>query len=116
MTDAEINFAIAGHLGWKYHPCPPGGAIVNQWQHPSGNYVLCAPKFAGNLNDMHEAEKFFEDKPIDTKSLYWDHLALITMPDPFPGDDTFLRDYAMLRATARQRAQAFLRTLNLWKD
>lgn len=129
MKPEEQRIAIAEACGWKHHKGeePTYGGTFKQagWMSPANRFNRSdwtsktangLPDYLNDLNAMHEAEKLFDDKSIDTKSLYWDYLALIAMPEPFPGDDTFLRDYVMIRATAAQRAEAFLRTIGKWKD
>lgn len=117
MTDQEINIAIAECCGWTTPPYDCTKLPKHKWQNKNDGccYDDC-PNYTSDLNAMHEAEKVFDDQPVDTKSMYWDYLCLCAMPEPFPGDDTFLRDYVMIRSTARQRAEAFLRTLGKWKE
>jgi hypothetical protein len=61
------------------------------------------PDFSGDLNEMHEAEKVLTGKQ---QGYYWDHLQYIITDDGFE----------QLHATARQRAEAFLRTLGKWEE
>lgn len=66
------------------------------------------PDYPSDLNAMHEAEKEFwnEDKG-DSSSLVGNYLAHLTkMKNGVP--------WLVFHATAAQRAEAFLRTLNLW--
>ena len=58
------------------------------------------PDYLNDLNAMHEAEKALVEHP----GLYWFALAKVVGGS--------LKDVAC--ATASQRAEAFLRTLNLW--
>ena len=62
-----------------------------------------APDYPHDLNAMHEAEKTLT--PTQWHQ-YNAHLARITMHD---------RLFAMVSATAAQRAQAFLRTVGKWE-
>ena len=55
--------------------------------------------YSADLNAMHEAEKVLTSMQQDE---YWDHLI----------DEKV----AYLFATARQRAEAFLRTLGKWEE
>jgi hypothetical protein len=110
MTELEQNKAIAEAVNWK--PTTDGGIC---WD-ANGQPIVSYPQYTRDLNAMAEAEKYFDDKIVDIQSMYWDYLALVTLPDPFPGDDTFLRDFKLIRATAAQRAEAFLRTLGKWKE
>jgi hypothetical protein len=93
MTDQEINAAIA-------EACD----IVAQekwgpiYKTPHGWVVEC-PQFATDLNAMHEAEKYLPIKKILT---YFKKLEKST-------------DYWFM-ATARQRAEAFLKTLGKWEE
>ena len=77
--------------------------------YPIGTYPIhladCLPDYLNDLNAMHEAEKILTD---DQHITYRNILANVI------GDVTFFcRKYTS--ATAAQRAEAFLRTLNLWK-
>ena len=101
MTDEQINAAIAEACG-----------IVAQenwgpvYKTPDGWVVDC-PQFATDLNAMHEAEKVLAPKNWDRFSERWwnyyHHL--------LDGDV-----HKTIHATARQRAEAFLRTLGKWEE
>ena len=93
MTDQQINQAIAEACGIvgkdQYGPL---------YQTQEGWVVDC-PKFATCLNAMHEAEKSL---PIKKILIYFKKLE--------KGSSFWFR------ATARQRAEAFLRTLGKWEE
>lgn len=119
----EQRVAIARACGWTMIEDHSEGLMMPPWTYPVGyppvNAIVgkkeALPEYDRDLNAMHEAEKVFDNATIDIKSLYWDYLCLcVDMPKDW--EDSFLRDYAMIRATAAQRAEAFLRTLNLWKE
>jgi hypothetical protein len=103
MKPEEINRAIAEVCGVHYHR--PTEEEIKR-----GSYYQYEPDYCGNLNTMHEAEKFLN--PGDRFSRwcdYWDHLRAITCGS---FDSDISADCrAMLHATARQRAEAFLRTV-----
>ena len=61
----------------------------------------CAKNYCKCLNAMHEAEKVLGN------ILMYDYASQISRRHDY-GD--------LLTATARQRAEAFLRTLNKWED
>ena len=86
MNDAQINSAIAVHLG----------------------VTRGVPDFTGDLNEMHEAENMliegFEDEP-ESSELWSDYQTNLIIACPA---------YLSYHATARQRAEAFLRTLGKW--
>jgi hypothetical protein len=65
---------------------------------PQGWVVDC-PQFATDLNAMHDAEKML------TSAQLLDYVALL-----------FDSTYEATLATARQRAEAFLRTLGKWEE
>lgn len=100
MTDKQINAAIAKGCGWKhvrsYYWKNPNGLSMFEWD---------IFDYCNDLNAMHEAEKILTDEQC-----------------------VFVRDYLRERlenypasryiwhATARQRAEAFLRTLGKWEE
>ena len=95
MTDQQINQAIAEACGIvgkdQYGPL---------YQTEEGWVVDC-PQFCTDLNAMHEAEKHLFDARKDNSYGY--ELAV--------GDCA-----TMWHATARERAEAFLRTLGKWEE
>lgn len=111
MSDDEIRIAIAEHCGWMV---VHGGKYV----HPKGE------RFRGlvvdpleDLNAMHEAEAIFDSAPADTQSLYYDHLSLVCgWKSKTPDEARWESTWNTVRATARQRAEAFLRTVGKWKE
>lgn len=120
MTDTEINIAIAEVRGFTHIELGPYDG------HPFGiepgetkpfTKVRC-PNYCSDLNAMNEAEKYFDDKPSDVRSLWLDNLA-ICLPWPETKNAAELRfevSYLQARSNARQRAEAFLRTIGKWKE
>jgi hypothetical protein len=88
MTDQEINEAVAYACGWIYY---------DGWNHSDGRNQL--PNYCSDLNAMHEAEKMLTREQID------DYIVLL-----------FDSTYEATLATARQRAEVFLKTLGKWKN
>ena len=87
MTNEQINDAIAEAIQWT------GG-----W--------LARPDYCGDLNAMHEAEMCI---PEDKQALYDSHLVAIV------GKETGLMpslQFRCIHASAKQRAKAFLRTVD----
>ncbi len=64
--------------------------------------MMEVPHYYSDLNAMHEAEKTLTDNQISP--------FLMILSQEVEGVDW------AFRATASQRAEAFLRTLNLWRD
>ena len=91
MTDNQINQAIA-------EACGIVGKSGEIYKTPDGWAVDC-PKFATCLNAMHEAEKHLPIKKIVT---YFKKLEKLT-------------SYWFM-ATARERAEAFLKAIGKWED
>lgn len=89
MTDEQINERIAKACGWS------DLVIVN------GMYGQTdIPNYCGDLNAMHEAEA----------KQSWGTICKI---------DSYLKQMfgnVILRCTARQRAEAFLRTIGKWEE
>jgi len=106
MTPQEINTAIAEHLGWK-----------NLWKthafglrgdDPNTGEDNDVPNYCGDLNAMHEAQKML------TESHQYIYAEKIL---PYSDDECSQTvAWAMLTATARQRAEAFLRTIGKWEE
>lgn len=118
MTPEQQRIAIAQACGWKgisqsyligYAPWRPE-TYSDRVNACPVDELECIPldplpDYLNDLNAMHEAEKILTD---DQHITYRNILANVI------GDVTFFcRKYTS--ATAAQRAEAFLRTLNLWK-
>jgi len=103
MTDKQINAAIAEACGWTeihdsgpwHHHKPWGYPPMKPGQ--GGNAYNYIPNYCIDLNAMYEAEKVLRDK-----ELLFEYAMHISTSHHY--------EY-LLRATARERAEAFLRTL-----
>jgi hypothetical protein len=119
MTNEEINIAIAEACGWRWvrllkqeglrdvvrgYPPNTGCAGVDE------SYV---PDYCNDLNAMHQAEKYLVSNL--QWNLYTSHLATLCGWDSKVHDVRTMAN-VICSATARQRAEAFLRTLNLWEE
>ena len=109
MNDEEINAAIAEACGWKLQGSPEHQNTTDGWQFghtfaikPSGEVVShnSIPNYCGDLNAMHEVEKVLERKQWH---VYADNI------------DEMHRKIELIHATARQRAEAFLKTVGKWE-
>jgi hypothetical protein len=116
MTNDEINVAIAEHLGWRE-------VAVYEWERgvrlPKQYVEACdLPNYCTCLNAMNEAEKIFDSMPVDDRSLWYDYLGLTVRWNGAKNqpDARFECSYLSARATARQRAGAFLKTVGKWKE
>lgn len=100
MTDEQINAAIAHAIKW------PGNIICRDF---NGNlWPSVVPNYCNDLNAMHEAESTMDDQQYN---LFSDHLH-----DAERQRQKQTQKWRWLSATARQRAEAFLRTLGKWEE
>lgn len=111
MSDQEINIAIAEACGWRQSE-----RNIAHWHHVSEPYshILTGdlPNYCNDLNAMHEAEKVLtHEQQID----YSRHIGKM-VTSHLPASRAAWMDYGLINATARQRAEAFLRTIGKWKE
>lgn len=99
------RIAIAEACGWKN--CVGGSGLVTRYKGtPSETTVrVTLPNYLTDLNAMHEAEK------VLTPLQWFSYSALLTKIVGAKDQEYYLN----LHATAAQRAEAFLRTLNLFQ-
>jgi hypothetical protein len=97
MTDEQINAAIAEACGWTKINVEHRSGIS-----PTNRLMMGAeffPKYTKDLNAMHEAEQTLSPKEFVTYI-----------------EEVMELYYEPMRATARQRAEAFIRTLGKWEE
>jgi hypothetical protein len=96
-TDDRINKIIADICGWK-------SKIAGYWITPDGSdaFACDLPDYCNDLNAMHEAEKMLTEH--QNESIYPRNLGAWRNPTK------------VICATARQRAEAFLKTLGKWEE
>jgi hypothetical protein len=101
MTDEQINAAIAEACGWTDFVVHPEFGLMGT---PPDTHGLrtAVDYYTADLNAMHEAEKGMEAK---TSMMFGGWLLAVCK-----GKN------ATWHATARQRAEAFLKTLGKWDD
>jgi hypothetical protein len=105
MTDHRINAVIA--LACKWQPNCNNGICWDS----AGNVVLNPPNYCGDLNAMHEAEQALWARDWNLRYDYIEALAKVENPTIYNRLDAV----DMLDLTARQRAEAFLRTIGKWE-
>jgi hypothetical protein len=104
MTNEQINVTIAQACGWTILQKPLSGfGFAAYAKEPNGDPSPGIPDYCDDLNAMHEAEKVLTEKQV--------RLYPFTLAQVLDLDDQFLN----IHATARQRAEAFLRTLEKWE-
>jgi len=104
MTDQQINIAIAKSLGWRnlMATTPARGTMTPRiCGHNQNDVILFIPNYTADLNACHEFEKklSLKDRNVYTSWLYESSLNL------------GLATWESAHATARQRCEAYLRTI-----
>jgi hypothetical protein len=112
MTNIEINQRIAEACGWK--PCKycAAGSGSKTWRTPDDTGCReSLPNYTTDLNEMHYAEQGLTP---DQWQAYFDLLVELVAGS---AENPRHADYPkVVRSTARQRAEAFLRTLGKWEE
>ena len=106
MNPKQQRIAIAEACGWQL---AEGHKYLDmKWLTPDNEWAFESemPDYCNDLNAMHEAEKELYARPNKSDGTVWayvyeSHLINITTTE--------------IIATAAQRAEAFLKTLNLWE-
>jgi len=111
MTPEEQRVAIAEACGWIWHgdalwPKDPNNFY---WKKGHLNYKIL-PDYLNDLNAMHEAEKVLDPKGKDGSYEYWLR-TVCHIPERESANGRYF-----YRATAAQRAEAFLRTIGKWEE
>lgn len=109
MTPEAQRIAIAEECGWKSPSCNLLDIQVDK----DGNLWTELPDYPNDLNAMHEAEK-----KLEFPEAYASRLGPILLRDGSSSnmDGTTAWNFAFSHATARQRAEAFLRTIGKWEE
>ena len=120
MKEEEINKRIAEACGWKQSE-----RSIAHWHHVSEPYSHMLfrdlPNYCADLNAMHKAENVLdgvhswngEEHHCNAKEAYMGHLTDIIVRN---SGQKISDDWQLVCATARQRAEAFLRTLGKWNQ
>lgn len=98
MTDEQINQAIAKACGWRDLAIEGGSGFYKGFDN-GAELRPDLPDYVNDLNAMHEAEQRL------TKEQAEDYVARL-----------FDSCYESTFATARQRAEVFLRTIGKWEE
>jgi|688.fasta_scaffold19560_12 hypothetical protein len=115
MTDEQINIAIAEHCGFTDIMWPTGfhqKMSDEKSKQAGGRWRFQIPDCCNDLNAMHEAEKTMVNEPS-----YWVKLTEVVLGFEYLDFDPS-NEYSCLEvasASARQRAEAFLKTIGKWE-
>lgn len=100
-----MRIKIAEACGWHEEKEPVGSANATAWWHHNDrypSYLMPVPDYLNDLNACAEFEAMLTSA---------ERFTYIVELNKLCGDEP-----SAVWATARQRAEAFLKTLNLWKD
>jgi hypothetical protein len=114
MTDQEINAKIAEACGWE--DVAPLKENLNVWIGKHGGYYQNLEEYCADLNAMNEAEETLTEEQWD---FMFGYLVSIRWRNASEDERRGLGSQKRLspaRATARQRAEAFLKTVGKWKE
>jgi hypothetical protein len=102
MSDVQINIAIAEACGWLLvKTCD--GSLIGKLKNEQGPMDEI-PDYCNDLNAMHEAEKILSDES------HADYACELVKTIRQNGEW-----FESVSATAAQRAEAFLKTINKWE-
>lgn len=110
MNDQEIRIAIAEacpQLFW-IHEKQAGNRLFSR-VYRSGDHPAEGDKECDPLNDLNAINEAWLTLNVAQRQRFVVHLALVGGGGYWPTSE-------MLGATARQRAEAYLRTIGKWKD
>ena len=127
MINEEINIAIAEHCGWRnikeidYQPFGTDPYIDGPDQmlvgiHPESDIDSdeCEPipNYCKDLNEMHEALQTLIS--TEQQNQYINNIAEVCWSDVSRGNNQVI--FNQLTSTARQQAEAFLKTIGKWEQ
>lgn len=116
MTDEQINEKIAEACGWhdfKLSTLFSGSRLTACI--PGDSQRLFVPDYCNDLNACHEFAAWLD---TEQQIQFAEELWFLVSENPYRvwWNLNANEAYQLAEATARQRAEAFLRTLNLWEE
>ena len=114
MNKDEMRIKIAESCGWTDLRWIGAAGEKELYGKPAVRPGgICVPDYLADLNAMHEAEQTLWEKDWTSRHDFVDQLARIISPTHGYHQQSGLD---LLDATAAQRAEAFLRTINKWEE
>jgi hypothetical protein len=131
MNEQAQRIAIAQELGWKPDDDGDGTGWKGSWIHQRligckptfhkgkvVSYLIeqTVPDYLNDLNAMREVEKLLigDDPKVEVRRV--DYCLWLTMLISAAKQGGAVSEFDKLHATARQRAEAFLRAIGKWKN
>lgn len=123
MTDTDINESIAEAIGFDFDPFEAHSwKSRKKWiKTPSGDLIfrVSVPKYCSDLNAMDKAIAHYKTQTVYNAETFpeafCENLALV-MGYRLGNVLTFRDGGHIANATARQRAEAFVRTIGKWRS
>lgn len=119
MKPEEQRIAIAEACGWTGLNIKPArmAEVTRIEGLKDGKYPCYVPDYLNDLNAMHKAEKtVFSAKPGHYDRYFVNMLRMVLDMDDSNGMLDLRDAFQLTQASAVQHAEAFLRTINKWKD
>jgi len=125
MDEEKQRIKIAKACGWRFYiptkkSIAEGRAGYSHWIDPTDYFgkwdeLPYPPNYLNDLNAMADAIAYLTPEQIDTFAI---ELSAIVLENPSKAwwDLNANEVGHVITATAAQRAEAFLRTLNLWEE
>jgi hypothetical protein len=122
MTPEQQRIAIAEACGWTatvdddqfWRATRADGSMTSDlWCSMSSVWNVGIPDYLNDLNAMHDAVSIFD---YDQADEFEDHLCDICKRLNDEKENPAPWRFAVVNATASQRAEAFLRTIGKWKE
>jgi len=115
MTPEEQRIALAEWAGWKYSPSANSSIkheAIMAWYRPGNSpwHLEQLPDYLNDLNAVHELEKRLS---ISDREAYRSILSQNAIF--YPETIGTCTDWCLIHASAEERCEALLKTLNLWK-
>ena len=113
MNIEAQRIAISEVCGWKRHEMFIDEVV--KWKKGDDTLTLLElPDYLNDLNAMNEAEKTLTNQQRGIFEVWLtDILKVISVPHASLSEGALFK---LVHATAAYRAEAFLKTMNLWKD
>lgn len=107
MTNEEINRTVAESVGWQIYADEADGGVC--WHKPHEGYRKRSPDYCNDLNAMHEVEMLMRGTLEQFHNDWARHRR-------FSEYQYRLMSRFGVSATARQRAEQYLRTIGKWRE
>ena len=109
MSPEAQRIAIAEVCGWKRHA---DGVGFYQGEFHAFKTSYGCPDYLNDLNALHEAEKFLNNKA--SIQSYLENIIVNVLEEHAQGDGSLEETWLVCQASAKLRAKSFLQTFGKW--